>query len=190
MSRRKLAVCVSTSKPSSSLTAGGGGGSIMMLCPHTGAVLSSLRASGDNSSKSSSGKSSLSLFPEHYTSLGPPLMIAYGGTTAKRHDTYGLLLSLRDASCPPLIHWKSRLPEAQLTGGLLVSPCGNYILGGGSSRNLLCVESTRRSALPHRQGPLSFRHGHGMERLRKLFGNWWCGWNGSCLFIVRSRREK
>ena len=135
MSRRKLAVCVSTSKPSSSLSSGGGG-SIVMLCPQTGTVLSSLRASGDNSSKSLLGISSLSLFPQHYTTLGPPLMIGYGGTTTKRDDTYAMLLSLRPASSPPLIHWKSRLPEAQLSAGLLVSPCGNYIVGGGTSGNL------------------------------------------------------
>lgn len=104
-----------------------------MLDPQTGSVLSSLRASGDNSSKSLLGISSLSLFPEHYTTLGPPLIIAYGGTTTKRDDTYGMLLSLRSASSPPLIDWKSRLPEAQLSAGLLVSPCGNYIVGGGAS---------------------------------------------------------
>ncbi len=63
-------------------------------------------------------------------------MIGYGGTTTKRDDTYAMLLSLRPASSPPLIHWKSRLPEAQLSAGLLVSPCGNYVVGGGASGNL------------------------------------------------------
>jgi len=104
-----------------------------MLCPHTGSVLTSLRASGDNSSKSLLGISSLSLFPEQYTTLGPPVMMAYGGTTTKHDDTYGMLLSLRSASSTPLIHWKSRLPEAHLSAGLLVSPCGNYIVAGGAS---------------------------------------------------------
>ena len=133
MSHRKLAVCVSTSKPASSLTAGGGGGSIAMICPHTGSILSSMRTTGDNSSKSLLGVSSLSKFPQSYATLGPPLMMAYGGTTTKRDDTYGMLLSLRPVSSPPLLQWKCRLPEAQLSSGLLVSPCGDYIVGGGAS---------------------------------------------------------
>ena len=132
MSCRKL-VCVSTSNPSLSVTPGGGGGSITILCPHTGSILSSVRVTGDNSSKTVMGVSSLSLFPEHYVTLGPPLMLGYGGTTTKRDDTYGMLLSLRSASSPPLVHWKCRLPEAQLSCGIMISPCGNYIVGGGAS---------------------------------------------------------
>lgn len=58
--------------------------------------------------------------------------MAYGSTT-KKDDTYGMLLTIRAGSAPPILHWKCRLPEPRLTGGLLVSPCGTYTVGGGSS---------------------------------------------------------
>ena len=61
--------------------------------------------------------------------------IAYGGNTSKRGDNNAMLISIRtsSASSPPILHWKCRLPETDMTGGLLVSPCGYYIVGGGSS---------------------------------------------------------
>jgi WD40 repeat protein len=54
----------------------------------------------------------------------------------KKDDTYGMLLSLRSASSPPLLHWKCRIPENQLTAGLVVSPCGHYTVAGAVSGNI------------------------------------------------------
>jgi WD40 repeat protein len=44
-----------------------------------------------------------------------------------------MLLALRNTSMPPILHWKCRLPETKMTSGLHVSPCGNYVVGGGDS---------------------------------------------------------
>mmetsp|Transcript_20130 Transcript_20130/g.27964 ORF Transcript_20130/g.27964 Transcript_20130/m.27964 type:complete len:557 (-) Transcript_20130:965-2635(-) len=130
---KKFTVCVSTTKPSQAVTPGGGGGSITLVCPYTGSVLSTLRTAGsENSSKSLLGISSLSSFPTSFSSQNNGMLMAYGGSNRK-DDTYGMLLSLRKAPLSPLLHWKCRLPEPKFTAGLSVSPCGHYIVGGGSS---------------------------------------------------------
>ena len=103
-----------------------------MVCPHTGSILSSLRASGDNSSKALLGVSSMSAFPSEFG----PLLMAFGGTINTKDDTYAMLMSLRSVSSPPLLHWKCRLPENQLSAGLIVSPCGHYSVAGATSGNI------------------------------------------------------
>jgi WD40 repeat protein len=133
---RKHAICVSTSKPTTSLTPGGGGGAVTFLCPHSGSILSSLRVASDSSGKSLLGIKSISLFPSQFGSQGTSLILAYGSTLSKHDDTYGILLTLKNVSSPPTVNWKCRLPEAILSAGLLVSPCGYYIIGGGESGNL------------------------------------------------------
>ena len=129
--------CVTTSRPSSTLTPSGGGGSVTMMCPTTGAIYSSLRTSADMSGKLPLGISSISIFPEEFTSSSGSnirLAVAFGRNVTKSNvDTYAMLLSLRTGSSPAILHWKSRLPESDLTGGLIVSPCGHYIVGGGAS---------------------------------------------------------
>jgi len=137
----KYIVSVTTTKPSSSVTPGGGGGSLTLLDPKTGAILSSLRSSADLSGRAGMGIFSLSPFPSNFSisnisgnrgdSTQP--VIAYGGNCMKRGDNYGMLISIRSASSPPIMHWKCRLPETEMGGGLLISPCGYYIVGGGSS---------------------------------------------------------
>ena len=47
-----------------------------------------------------------------------------------------MLITVRQANLPPILHWKTRLPEGHLTAGITVSPCGHYAIGGGSSGNL------------------------------------------------------
>jgi WD40 repeat protein len=134
MSVPKYSICVSTTKPSSALTPNGGGGSVTVIDPQTGAILSSLRSSADLSGNASLGISSLSSFPSSSAAYNnTQLVIAYGANTVKKSDTYGMLLALRNASLPPVLHWKCRLPEAKITSGLIVSPCGNYVVGGGDS---------------------------------------------------------
>jgi WD40 repeat protein len=56
--------------------------------------------------------------------------------TAAATDAYAMLLTVRGGGGSPILHWKTRLPEANLTAGLLVSPCGHYVVGGGGSGNL------------------------------------------------------
>jgi WD40 repeat protein len=99
----------------------------------TGSILSSLRTSADLSGKTAMGMSSISMFPQTCSAFNTQLVMSYGGNSAKKGDTYAMLLSIRSASSAPILHWKCRLPEADLTGGLLVSPCGYYIVGGGAS---------------------------------------------------------
>ena len=137
----KYVISVTTTKPSSSVTPGGGGGSLTILDPKTGAVLSSLRSSADLSGRAGMGISSLSQFPSKFSIAnnggnrgdGTQPVIAYGGNCVKRGDNYGMLISIRSSSSPPIMHWKCRLPETEMSGGLVISPCGYYIVGGGSS---------------------------------------------------------
>ena len=129
-SRRKLA-CISTKNPISSITMDSGRGSLALFCPLTGQVETSIRLAGDMAEKVPLGVSSITTFPEHYASSGT-LAIAFA-SSSKKDDSYALLLTLRPGSSSPVIHWKCRLPEARMTAGLLVSPCGNYIVGGSDS---------------------------------------------------------
>jgi len=123
---------VSTTKPTTALTPGAGGGSLTLLDPHTGSIQSSLRVAGDMSGKASLGVASLSFFPSKFANTNTSLAIGFGSTN-KKDDTYAMLFTIRSTSLPPILHWKCRLPEPQLSAGLLVSPCGHYIIGGGSS---------------------------------------------------------
>lgn len=137
----KYIVSVATTKPSSSVTPGGGGGSLTLLDPKTGAILSSLRSSADLSGRAGMGIFSLSQFPSNFSSSNnggnrgdkTHPVIAYGGNSVKRGDNYGMLISIRSSSSPPIMHWKCRLPETEMSGGLLISPCGYYVVGGGAS---------------------------------------------------------
>ena len=132
---------MTTTKPSSSVSPGGGGGSLTLLDPKTGAVLTSLRSSADLSGRAGMGISSLSQFPLNFSLSNnsgnrgdnTQPVIAYGGNSLKRGDNYGMLISIRSSSSPPIMHWKCRLPETDMSGGLMISPCGYYIVGGGSS---------------------------------------------------------
>ena len=108
-----------------------------VIDPITGACLSSLRVTADITGKTALGISSGSPFPSSFTrfSSSTRSLIAYGTNKAKKGDTYAMLLSIRSASSPPILHWKCRLPEADMTSGLSVSPCGYYVVGGGASGN-------------------------------------------------------
>lgn len=108
-----------------------------MFCPRTTSVFSSLRVSGDMSGKVGVGLNSLSFLPKSFSPLPNHLhAIGYGYTTKKKDDAYAMLLTFRQASVPPILHWKTRLPEGHLSGGILVSPCGHYAIGGGDSGNI------------------------------------------------------
>ena len=130
------------------MTAAGGGGSLLLLCPKTGALLQAGMNSTDVGN--ALGVSSLSLFPSKFTGRTESLALAFGATvptsgkrsSAKSNDTYAMLFTLRQqGSLPPILHWKCRLPEPQMTAGLLVSPCGNYLVGGGTTGTLYIWKS-------------------------------------------------
>lgn len=154
---------VSTSQPSSAVTtAAAANGALALICPRSGTIQSSTRIQGSdlqqqsNSSSSSNkggqvGVSHISLFP-HRTAetTSSSLAIAYGASTNKKrgnndaNDSYGMLFTVRrraESSCAaaaaPILHWKCRLPEPNMTGGLLVSPVtSRHVVGGGSSGTL------------------------------------------------------
>lgn len=105
-----------------------------MMCPYTGSVQSSLRLAGDMSGKVPLGVASISTFPDHIMSAPNSTLAVAFGSTHKKDDSYALLFTLRSAAAlPPILHWKCRLPEPEMSAGLLVSPCGSYIVAGGSS---------------------------------------------------------
>ena len=64
------------------------------------------------------------------------LAMGYGYTAKNKDDSYAMLLTIRQATLPPILHWKTRLPEGHLTAGILVSPCGHFAIGGGNTGNL------------------------------------------------------
>jgi WD40 repeat protein len=138
-SRIRKLVCISTSRPTDSISTSGGGGSLSVVCPYTGSIHSSLRVSADMAGKLTVGISSVSFFPSSF-SPKDSLALAFGAST-KKDDSYAMLVTLRQASMSPTLHWKSRLPEALLSAGLLVSTCGNYIVGGGASGNVYVWKS-------------------------------------------------
>eukprot|EP00532_Pseudo-nitzschia_australis_P006464 CAMPEP_0168170404 /NCGR_PEP_ID=MMETSP0139_2-20121125/4162_1 /TAXON_ID=44445 /ORGANISM="Pseudo-nitzschia australis, Strain 10249 10 AB" /LENGTH=548 /DNA_ID=CAMNT_0008087905 /DNA_START=99 /DNA_END=1743 /DNA_ORIENTATION=+ len=125
----KYIISVTTTKPSSSVTPGGGGGSLTLLDPN-GAILSSLRSSADLSGRAGIGISSLCSFPQAFSkeSTGgnggdnTQPVIAYGGNSVKRGDNYGMLISIRSSSSAPIMHWKCRLPETDMSAGLSFRP--------------------------------------------------------------------
>ena len=153
--QRRHVLCVTTNKPSTAASMAGGGGALTMVCPYTGSISASLAISGDLSSTTQAvssnshqqqqqqqlGISSLSLYsPRVSHTLHPtqaPLALAYGGKATSRgsnNDCAAMLVSL--ISHNPKVHWKARLPEAQLTAGIVLSECGHYAIGGGASGTL------------------------------------------------------
>jgi WD domain, G-beta repeat len=135
MAPPQYVVGVATTRPSTTPTPGGGGGGLTLLDPRTGSFLSSLRAGADLSGKTAMGISSFSTFPPSPLSVASSTVpaIAYGVNSSKRGDAYAMLISVRNAPAPPILHWKCRLPEADMSAGLLVSKCGYYVVGGGAS---------------------------------------------------------
>eukprot|EP00934_Nitzschia_sp_Nitz4_P001068 Nitzschia sp. Nitz4//scaffold213_size37731//22307//23941//NITZ4_007723-RA/size37731-processed-gene-0.13-mRNA-1//-1//CDS//3329542074//1068//frame0 len=131
----KHVICACTTKPSTVLTPNGGGGSMTVIDPLTGACLSSIRPTADMSGKNLLGISSAASFPQSFSksTSNSRLVMAYGSNSSKKGDTYAMLLTVRGASSSPILHWKCRLPEADMAAGLTVSPCGMYIVGGASS---------------------------------------------------------
>ncbi|GAX19233.1 pre-rRNA-processing protein IPI3 [Fistulifera solaris] len=148
MSIPKKIICISTTKPTTSLTPGGGGGSLCMMCPYTGSVQSSLRLAGDMSGKVPLGVASVSTFPNHVMSTPNNTLAVAFGFTHKKDDSYALLFTLRSAAAlPPILHWKCRLPESEMSAGLLISPCGAYIVAGGSSGTIYLWNVLEQSRL-------------------------------------------
>lgn len=143
-SRKRQILCVTTSKPSFAVASGGG--ALTLVCPNTGSVSSSLAVSGDLESTANNavsanhqlGMASLSVFPTPISdALHPtrtPLALAYGGKGGATKDTAAMMVSLNASN--PKAHWKARLPEANLTAGIVISPCGHYAVGGGVSGSL------------------------------------------------------
>lgn len=140
MGTKRKIICVSTTSPSTSLTPGGGGGSLVMICPQTGSIRSSLRVAGDMSGKAAVGVLSLSTFPASFSTSNSFLALGFGYTN-KKDDSYALLCTLRSGASPPILHWRCRVPEARMSAGMLVSRCGNYIVGGGASGALYIWKS-------------------------------------------------
>jgi WD40 repeat protein len=138
--RRRVSVLVATSHPSGSST----NGALTLLCPQSGTVQSSTRIQGgdlhqNDSSKGQMGVNTISRFPHRKgdVSSSSSVALAYGASPTDPKDSYGMLVSLRGSTAPPIVHWKCRLPEPILSGGLLVSPVtSRHVVGGGSSGTL------------------------------------------------------
>jgi WD40 repeat protein len=147
--RKVVSFLATTSHPAAAATSNATGscGALTLICPRSGTIVSSTRIQGadlhssTNTGKGQVGVSNISLFPnrngEVTSSALSSLAIAYGASTDK-NDTYGMLVSIRRApAAAPMLHWKCRLPEPIMSGGLLVSPVtSRHVVGGGSSGTL------------------------------------------------------
>ena len=138
------------------------GGALTLLCPRSGTIQNSTRIHGGDhhnhgtnaanmmsssyATKGQVGVSHISFFPNTNHRMGSdasssPLLLAmaYGSSIDKSADSYGMLVSMRrnNATVPPYVHWKCRLPESNMSGGLLVSPVTlQHVIGGGHSGTL------------------------------------------------------
>jgi WD40 repeat protein len=146
---RLVSLLVSTSHPTPSVSSTSTGGALSLICPTTGAVQNSTRIQGGDlqhtSNKGQVGVSHISLFPRHLADAGSSasLAIAYGSSTIKKRgndadDSHAMLFTVRrTAAAAPILHWKCRLPEPNMTGGLLVSTVtSRHIVGGGATGTL------------------------------------------------------
>jgi WD40 repeat protein len=131
-----------------------------------------------SASKGLVGISTLSLFPSptagesavsSLAASSPQFAIGFGSnnsssTSRQRNgsssnDTYGMFFTVRtvdgagmssssSSNCAPILHWKCRLPEATMTGGLLVSPVtACHVVGGGQSGSLFVWDLHQGSTL-------------------------------------------
>jgi WD40 repeat protein len=150
------------------------GGALTLLCPRSGSIQSSTRihagdidynnysttSSNPSSHKGRIGISHLSFFPKRLghdgvtsASSNTSLAMAYGASMDKKNDSYGMLISVRHshrntASLPPTIHWKCRLPESNMSGGLIVSPVTlQHVVGGGYSGSVYIWNSIQNGTL-------------------------------------------
>jgi WD40 repeat protein len=157
--RRVTSLLVSTSHPSAVTTAVASG-ALTLICPRSGTIQNSTRIQGgdlqgSSSSKGQVGVSHISIFPHRNAEpTASSLAIAYGSSTNKKRgndadDSYGMLFTIRRAStAAPILHWKCRLPEPNMTGGLLVSPVtSQHIVGGGSSGTLYVWDALQGGSL-------------------------------------------
>jgi WD40 repeat protein len=150
--RKVISLLVTTSHPSTAVTTNTSGGSLTLICPRSGTIQCSTRIQGgdlhnanntySNYTKGQVGVSHISLFPRRsgdgaMSSSSSSLAIAYGSSTDKK-DSYGMLVTIRHTvSASPIVHWKCRLPESIMSGGLLISPVtSQHVFGGGSSGTL------------------------------------------------------
>lgn len=100
-----------------------------ILDPHTGSILS---ANGGSSTLKTGAGMGIQSFAQIPLTNDEHAYIANCGKSAD--DTNAFLIVQGSSSSPK---WKCRLPE-QMDGGIVVSPCGNYIIGAAKSGNCYC----------------------------------------------------
>lgn len=109
---------------------------VQILDPQTGAVLSA--NGGAATLKVGSGIGIHSFYPIPLDKMcisyssHDMLYIAYGGKN--KDDMHAHLVVQGSTSSPK---WRCRVPE-YLDGGIIVSPCGNYVIGAGKSGQCYC----------------------------------------------------
>jgi WD40 repeat protein len=109
---------------------------VQILDPQTGAVLSA--NGGAATLKVGSGIGIHSFYPIPLDKMcisyssHDMLYIAYGGKN--KDDMHAHLVVQGSTSSPK---WRCRVPE-YLEGGIIVSPCGNYVIGAGKSGQCYC----------------------------------------------------
>lgn len=140
MNKSKISeyVCIVTTKKVPSVVGSQVADAAQILDPQTGSILSA--NGGSSTLKTGAAMGIQSFYPiplsnnEH----------AYIANCGKSVDDVNAYLIVQGSSSSP--KWKCRLPE-QMDGGIVVSPCGNYIIGAAKSGNCYCWSTFQEGEL-------------------------------------------
>jgi WD40 repeat protein len=140
MNKNKISqhVCIVTTKKVPSIVGSQATDAAQILDPQTGSILSA--NGGSSTLKTGPGMGIQSFYPIPLRNN----QHAYIATCGKSADDVNAYLIVQGSTSSP--KWKCRLPE-QMDGGIIVSPCGNYIIGAAKSGNCYCWSTFQEGEL-------------------------------------------
>lgn len=131
-------VCIVTTRQIPSVVGSQVADAAQILDPQTGSVLSA--SGGSSTLKTGAGMRIRSFYPIPLTTNDH----AYIANCGKNAEDLNAYLIVQGSTSSP--KWKCRLPE-QMDGGIIVSPCGNYIIGAAKSGNCYCWSTFQEGEL-------------------------------------------
>jgi WD40 repeat protein len=149
MNRNKLSenVCiVTTKKVPAAIGTSQASDAAQILDPQTGSFLSASGGAATLKTGSGVGIHSFAQIPltGNTSGAGTGTGNAFIANCGKSQDDMYAYLIVQGSTTSP--KWKCRLPE-QMDGGIIVSPCGNYIIGAAKSGNCYCWSTFQEGEL-------------------------------------------
>ena len=147
MNRNKLSenVCiVTTKKVPAAIGTSQASDAAQILDPQTGSFLSASGGAATLKTGSGVGIHSFAHIPLRGNTSGTGTGNAFIANCGKSQDDMYAYLIVQGSTTSP--KWKCRLPE-QMDGGIIVSPCGNYIIGAAKSGNCYCWSTFQEGEL-------------------------------------------